>query len=488
MKKKILFIILIILLSSNLLTYNFASNRQPPHFLEICPGQGDTALGGEEESGEAGSEGKLPGQLEEIQLFLRVFNLLQTRYLEKVPADVLLEGAIDGMVGALGDPWTMYLDESKLESLFIQTSGTFSGIGVEITVVEDRVTVIAPIKGGPGERAGLAPGDQILSVNGESLEGMSLVEAANKLRGEEGSRVQLEVRREGLGEVLDMEFTRENIVLHTVESQLLEGNMGYIQVSYFDDYTAYNFTRALEELEGKGINGLVLDLRDNPGGLLQAGIKVAEEIVPPGPVTHVVDGEGNVARTYYSYAPPREYPMVVLVNSLTASASEILAGALQDSGAAVLVGEQTYGKATVQNIERFPGNQGGMRYTVASYQTPEGRDISLKGLEPDIYQELPEIFYIYRYPFARELSKGSYGDDVLFLQEILEFLGYPRGDGGIFDLQTEEGLKQFQQKSGLDPGGVFNQQSATALKEEIDQVLPGHDLQLQKALEYLASQ
>lgn len=475
-KRLIMGLLLALLIISNLATYHFAVNSLP-----AFNGEEPVISPGEEEI----LEEDLEEDLQELGLLIKVLNLLQDRYIEEVPIDKLIKGAINGMVDALEDPQTSFLDKEELENLYIQTTGSFSGIGVEVTMMEDRVTVIAPIKGTPGEKAGLAPGDQIIEVDGINIEGIPLMQAISKIRGPEGTHVTLTVKREGIKDPLEFYVVRENIQLETVDYRLTNKGYGYIQVNNFDEKTGGDFRRALEDLERKNIKGLILDLRDNPGGLLQSAVEVGREIVPQGPITFMVDGKGEILETYSSYGEPRPYPMVVLVNAYSASASEIVAGALQDSGAAILIGEPTFGKATVQKIERFPLEEAGMRYTVAKYLTPEKRDINEKGLEPDVEVELPEAFHFYRYPFTRQLSLNDYGDDVYYMQEMLELMGYSPGAEGLFDDKTREALMDFQRDVNIESSGILDDQTSREMREKMEESLPLHDTQLQKAEEYL---
>ncbi len=475
-KKIIIALLCMLFFVSNIATYHFTSKQ--------ISYQDAVALdeNSEEEKTQNESDDTYP---EELELFLKVYQSLISRYIEKVPPEKLLKGAIDGMISSLGDPQTYFLDKDELENIYIKISGSFSGIGIEVSVVNDRITIIAPIQGSPGEKVGLASGDQILAVDGESLEGVSLVEAISKIRGPENTMVNLTVKREGFSETLEFEVNRENIVLDTVSSKMLEGDIGYIQVTNFDDHTGYNFKHELEKLEGEGIQGLILDLRNNPGGVLQGAVELGELLVPEGPITFMVNADGEVVRSYYSSARSKDYTIVVLVNDYSASASEIIAGALQDTEAAVLVGVNTFGKATVQNIENFYGEDVGLRITVAKYLTPQHRDIHNVGLEPDIHVELAEIFNLYRFPFTRELSQGNYGDDVKILQKMLEVLGYDFEMEGFFDEITFENLKSFQKVNGLDPDGTFTSTTLRVLKGRVEEELPGLDAQLNTAVEYI---
>ncbi|UNC90777.1 S41 family peptidase [Candidatus Contubernalis alkaliaceticus] len=476
-KKIMIALLCMLVFVSNIATYHFTSK----HFSGQDSALLEELLPGEEEV-QAERDNSYP---EELELFLKVYQSLISRYIEKVPPEQLLKGAIQGMVGSLGDPQTYFLDEEELENIHIKISGSFSGIGIEVSVVNDRITVIAPIKGSPGEKVGLVSGDQILAVDGESLEGVSLVEAISRIRGPENTQVNLTIKREGFSEFFEFEVKRENIVLDTVSSKILEGDIGYIQVTNFDEHTGYNFKYELEKLEDEDIQGLILDLRNNPGGVLQGAVELGELLVPQGPITFMVNSEGEVIRSYYSSARAKEYEIVVLVNAYSASASEIIAGALQDTDAAVLVGVNTYGKSTVQTIENFYGEDVGLRLTVAKYLTPEHRDIHSVGLEPDIYVELPEIFNYYRFPFTRELSFGNYGDDVKIFQKMLEGLGYNFEMEGYFDEKTVENLKVFQKANNLGPSGILESTTLRVLYEKVEKELAGLDTQLNTAIEYI---
>ncbi len=478
-KKIIVLLLCMLFLASNIATYHFTSS----YFTSMSLTPTEDLEHPEESPGDAQNDSIPP---DEFRLFLRVYQTLLNRYFEKVPPGLLMKGAIEGMIGSLDDPQTYFLDEEELENLYIKISGTFSGIGIEVSMIKDRVTVIAPIKGGPGEKAGLAPGDQILAVDGESLEGVSLGEAVNRMRGPENTLVHLTVKREGISETLEFEVIRRNIILETVSSKILEEDIGYIQITNFDEHTGYHFKHQLERLEEENnMKGLVIDLRDNPGGVLQGAVEIGETLLSAGPITFMVDAAGEVVRSYESYGEGKDYPIVVLVNEYSASASEVIAGALQDSGAAVLVGTNTYGKATVQNIEKFHGDDVGMRFTVAKYLTPSRKDIHRVGLEPDIPVELPEIFNHYRFPFTREMMLGDYGDDVKILQSLLELLGYPREVEGFFDEKMEENLKDFQRKNGLQADGIFAGSTIRVLRQSVEEKLIDLDSQLNAALDYI---
>lgn len=329
---------------------------------------------------------EIPEDSQEMALFFEVLRIIKDNYVDGVDMKELEEGAIQGMLEVLGDPQTNFFNQESMEDMMTKTLGSYSGIGIVIDSQDTFITIISPIKGTPGERAGLLPGDRIIAVDGRNIVGLSTSEAASLMRGPKGESVTLQVER---AEVGSLEFTivRDDIDVESVFPEMLENSMGYIFISNFDKSTGKEFEEALQQLEGQGMKGLVLDLRDNPGGLLAEAIRVGKAIVPAGPITHMVDGSGNTIKTHYSELEKKPYPIVVLVNAFSASASEIVAGALQDSQGAELVGTRTFGKATVQNLEEL-SNQGGIRYTVAKYLTPNRRNIHGEGLTPDYVVEV----------------------------------------------------------------------------------------------------
>lgn len=319
--------------------------------------------------------------------FFRALQVVKSRYVEDVPLDTLMAGAVKGMVGALGDPHSVYMDAKMYKEFMIETEGSFGGVGIVVGVKEKQLTVIAPIEGTPGEKAGIKSGDQILKIDGVDTKDMALDEAVNKIRGKEGTQVVLTIRR-GTEAAKEYSVTRSNIQIKTVSSKMLPDQMGYIRISMFNENTGNDFIRHLHDLEGQGMKGLILDLRDNPGGLLEESVKVASNLVPKGPVVSVVTRDGR-RETHSSNLPAIKYPAVVLVNGGSASASEIVAGAVQDTGSGTLVGVKTYGKGSVQTLIRMDGGAA-VKLTIAKYLTPADRSINGVGIEPDIAVVQPE--------------------------------------------------------------------------------------------------
>lgn len=309
---------------------------------------------------------------------------------EKSTDERLLGGAIEGAIKALDDPYSTYLDPRRFRELEAHFSATFTGIGVRVEPKDGHVTVVAPIKGTPGEKAGLLPGDRIVEVDGKDVVGRAIEEVVALIRGPRGTAVTLKVRREGRAAPLEFRIVRADILVPTVEGSLLPGEpgIGYLRIHEFNERIGQRVRSKLAELRRAGMRGLILDLRQDPGGLLSEAVAVAEQFVPAGPIVHVVS-RGGARKTYDSRGRGFELPLVVLVDGFTASASEIVAGAIQDRGAGTLVGSRTFGKGSVQSIIRLRDGSG-LKLTTARYLTPSGRSINGTGIVPDVVVEVPK--------------------------------------------------------------------------------------------------
>ncbi|MFV9568220.1 S41 family peptidase [Thermoanaerobacter mathranii] len=326
--------------------------------------------------------------IKEYNKLFDVEKILKNRYVDKVDFSALLEGAIKGMANSLEDPYTVYMNKKEFSEFMTQTTGTYGGIGIVVAVdKDDHIVVVSPIKNTPGEKAGIKSGDIIIEVNNKKVSGKNLDEAVALMRGPEGTKVTLTIMREG--KTFTKTITREIIKLETVYDEMLPYKIGYIKITMFDQNTAKDFKAALDRLKSQGMRGLILDLRDNPGGLLEETIDISNLILPKGVV---VTTKGRVdSKEYYSKGPGLGLPLAVLVNKGSASASEILAGAIKDRKVGVLVGTTTFGKGLVQTIVDF-GDGTGLKYTIARYYTPNGTNIQGKGIEPNYVVELPENY------------------------------------------------------------------------------------------------
>lgn len=422
---------------------------------------------------------------QEWNIFIEVLEQLRESYLYPVDLPVLIRGAVCGAINAVDDPRTVFYDARELNDLLIQTKGSFGGIGVRIIEVDGEIVVFETIPGSPAEAVGILPGDRICRAGNRDLSGLGLESAADILRGEKGSSIALSIRRPGRDDELNLTLLRDEVVVESVFAHWEKPGLGYLRISNFDSNTGDSFSDKLHLLESGGLEkGLVLDLRNNPGGQVEEAVKVAGLIVPEGEITRLVGRDDEVRNIYHSAAPAKGYPIVVLVNEDTASAAEILAGALQDREAALLVGVKTYGKATVQRLENLPGGNA-LLLTVAHYLTPAGRDIDGLGLDPDVVVEMPPSLKYYRYFFPGLLVKGDAGAYVQVLQEMLTELGYEPGNGGYFDEATAGALRLFQSDAGLEGSGNFDEMTWVRLRESFEKIALERDLQLLRAIELI---
>lgn len=320
---------------------------------------------------------------------VKVVALIKSQAIQPVDMNQLMEGAAQGIVASLGDPYSTYLEPESYEELTEHMTGTYGGVGLLVSMEQDnRLTVVSPFKGTPAYEAGIMSGDWIVEIDGQDTTSMTLEKAAKLMQGEPGTQVTLTVWREGVEGLKKFVVTREIINIPSVEGELLPlGNhqVAYINITQFSQQTVEELDGILEEL-GSDYKGIILDLRDNPGGVLQAALDVASRFVPPGPIVHI-EGKHR-SETFEAPGGNLELPVVVLVNQGSASASEIVAGAIKDRGVGILVGETTFGKGLVQTV--FPLDRGAaVKLTTAKYLTPNKVDINQKGIEPNIVVEMP---------------------------------------------------------------------------------------------------
>jgi len=320
-----------------------------------------------------------------IEIFTEVLRQIEKSYVEPQDSHELIYGAIKGMVQNL-DPHSSFMTKEEHQELMLETKGSFTGIGVEITVKDDILTVVSPIEGTPAYNAGMKAGDQIIRIEDAKTKDMSLLEAVKKIRGPKGTKVNLTIMRPGEDKPLEFSITRGVIPLISVRHHFLTPEICYLRISNFQSKTSHDLSSALEDLEGThDIKGLVLDLRNNPGGLLSQAIEVSDLFLDSG---LIVSTKGRVSSqditaSAHKNRVSRKYPIIVLINGGTASAAEIVAGALQDNKRGLVLGTRSFGKGSVQTI--LPLSDGsGLRLTTARYYTPSGKSIQLKGITPDI--------------------------------------------------------------------------------------------------------
>ena len=328
-----------------------------------------------------------PDELAATLKLFRAVQVVKGQYVGTAEGPLLMTGSLKGMVNSLGDPYSVYLDPKMYSELMLETNGSFGGVGIVLGVKDKQLTVVAPIEGTPAETAGILSGDLIVKIDGQDTKDMALDEAVGKIRGKEGSKVTLTIQRTGQ-EAEEYSLTRATIVLKSVSGKILENGIGYIRLSMFSETTGNDFTQKMSELTEQGMTSLILDLRNNPGGLIGESVKVARLLVPQGPIVSVIgkDGERETSQSYLEKTP---LPLVVLINGGSASASEIVAGAIQDTGAGKLIGVKTFGKGSVQRIIPLDKDSA-VKITIAEYHTPKDRSIHGKGIEPDIVVEMPK--------------------------------------------------------------------------------------------------
>ena len=333
----------------------------------------------------------LPWQ--DARLLAEVIDRIRAEYVDSIGEHELMQHAVRGMVAGL-DAHSTFLDEQEVEDLRIATEGNYSGIGIEVSYDSGAIVVVAPIEGSPADRAGLETGDVITSIDGHRVSDRGLAEAIGRMRGEAGTLVQLTVEREAAAEPLEFVIERANVEVASVRAQLLEPGYGYLRISHFSDHTAAELDAAVAALRQGSespLAGIVLDLRSNPGGVLEAGVSVADAFLDRGLIVSA-DGRTRDARFRLEASPGDVAPgarIAVLVDAGSASAAEIVAGALRDHGRAVLIGQRTFGKGSVQTVLPLSAGQA-LKLTTSRYYTPRGTSIHEKGLEPDIELPRPE--------------------------------------------------------------------------------------------------
>src|SRR6266566_5131194 len=330
----------------------------------------------------------------QLDLFGDVFELVRSDYVDDVTDETLVEGAINGMLTSL-DPHSNYLNAKSFNDMKVQTRGEFGGLGIEVSMENGLVKVVSPIDDTPAAHAGLKPGDLITHLDGTPVQGLTLPEAVEKMRGPINSDINLTIRREGR-EAFDVKLTRANIKIQSVRSHIEGNNIAYVRITSFNEQTDVGLNNALKNLKQQANNkliGVVLDLRNNPGGLLDQAVAVSDAFLDKGEIVSTRGRRSDDAQRYNARPgakPASGLPIAVLINGGSASASEIVAGALQDHRRAILLGTRSFGKGSVQTIIPLAGH-GAMRLTTARYYTPSGRSIQAKGIDPDIVVEAAKI-------------------------------------------------------------------------------------------------
>lgn len=323
----------------------------------------------------------------------RFKTLIDSKFLGEVNEEDLKNGAIKGYIAGLNDEYTQYFTKEEMDEFYVDTMGNFDGIGIYMTsdTNTNTIVIISPIKDSPAHKAGLLPGDIILKVDGKSYSGEELDEASNAIKGEIGTSVELEINRNG--EVFTVNVTRENVKVNHVESKIIDGNIGYLEIASFDEGCGEEFLKKYNELKEQNITSLIIDLRNNPGGIVKEALDIAEYMVDKDALLLITMDKNNNKEEYRSEANGKviDVPVVILVNENSASATEILAGALKDNNAARIIGTTTYGKGLIQELIRLTDGSG-IKMTTNEYYTPNQNRINKVGITPDEIVELPEEF------------------------------------------------------------------------------------------------
>jgi len=354
----------------------------------------------------------------------QIVEILETHHVNDICRASLEEGIYTGLVHGVNDPYTSYMSREAYQSFLQQTEGKFAGLGISVFVdrTDDSIVVQRTFRGFPGERAGILRGDKIIEVDGTPVTGVKLEEAVRMMQGPPGTSVNVRIRRESTNSTFDLEITRETIEVPTIDYRIVDNNIGYIRISGFERVTYDQFVTALESLQQSGVNSLIIDLRGNPGGLLDVVVNIADRVLPQGIITYTEDRHGN-RRNHYSGVDRVEVPMAVLVNGGSASASEVLAGAIKDTNTGTLIGTQTFGKGVVQNLYTLPDGSA-VKVTMATYFTPNGVNINQVGIEPDYIIDL-DMELLRTYDFLEDIPEDK--DDQL--QKAIEVLNREQRTG-----------------------------------------------------------
>ncbi|MEK4381064.1 S41 family peptidase [Aeribacillus sp. FSL K6-2848] len=427
-----------------------------------------------------------------LEKFIKTYELISEKYVHPVDKKRLLEGAIQGMLSSLGDPYSVYMDKETVRQFTESLDSSFEGIGAEIGMNNGKITIISPFKNSPAEKAGLKPNDEIVKIDGKTVSSSDLHDAVLKIRGEKGTTVKLTIRRPGSKDLLFFEVKRDEIPIETVFSSEINKNgkrLGVLHITSFSERTADDFKQKLKMLEKKKINGLVIDVRGNPGGYLQAVEQILQQLVPNhAPYIQIEKRDGKREMYYSTLKEKKHYPIAVLIDNGSASASEILAAALKEAGGYAIVGEKSFGKGTVQ--QTIPLDDGSnIKLTLYKWLTPKGNWIHEKGVEPTVKISQPDYFKAGPLDILQPLKKEMNNEQVRIAQILLSGLGYDPGrKDGYFSAETELAVKAFQKMNGLSVTGKLDQKTAIKMNELITKETRSkqNDLQLQTAISLLA--
>jgi len=425
----------------------------------------------------------------EFNKLYKAYDSIKSKYYTKVKSKTLIDGAINGMVEALNDPYSDYMTKDEASEFHDTISSSFEGIGAEVEEKDGYIVIVSPIKGSPAEKAGLKPNDKILAVNGKSVHGMSANEAVMLIRGKKGSKVTLTIQRAGSKDESKVTITRDTIPVNTVYPKMLKNGVAHIQITTFSDGTYKEFTSAINKMKKQGMKSLIIDVRQNPGGLLDQAIKISNLFVPEGKTILQTEDRNGTRQKYVAEDGTKiTVPTVVLIDGGSASASEILASALHESAGIPLVGEKSFGKGTVQTATDFSDGSN-LKFTVQKWLTPNGNWIHKKGIQPDYKVALPDYANLPVISSDTEMKLYSVSNDVKTVEKMLKTLGYHPGRvDGYFDENTKAAVVAFQTDEHLKQTGVIKGETTTKLMSKISDLITKNDTQLKKAEDVLKNE
>lgn len=415
------------------------------------------------------------------KLFL-AYDKLEAEYYADIDEEAIVNGAINGMIDALDDPYSDYMNQDEASRFNESISSSFQGIGAEIQERDGIITVVSPIKNSPAEKAGVLPNDKILSVDGKDIQGFSASEAVLLIRGNKGTDVTLSIKR-GDNPLMDITIVRDEIPIETVYAEMVDDQVAHIIISSFSSNTYAELLSAIEEMEKEGMKALVLDVRQNPGGLLNAAVDISNLFIEDGKPIVQIDVKGEKDVTPASPGQRVNVPVAVIIDEGSASASEILAGALSESANIPLVGLNSFGKGTVQTVNDLPDGSN-IKITTAKWLTPKGNWIHEKGIAPDYVVEYPTYAMLTPLDPSVTLEASQSSEAVQTAKEMLQAIGYKVGKiDGNFDEQMTTAVKKFQSDNKLEVTGKLQGDTTFLLMDKIREKITKDDPQLVKATE-----
>lgn len=419
----------------------------------------------------------------EFQKLFNAYDELSKNYYKDIDKDALVNGAVDGMISALGDPYSDYMNKKEATQFNESISSSFQGIGAEIQEKAGHIVVVSPIKNSPAEKAGIKTNDIIKKVNGKSIEGMTASQAVLLIRGKKGSEVTLQIQRGSANNLITMKITRDDIPVETVYATMEKDKIAHIQITSFSEGTYKELLSALDDMEAKGMKGLVIDVRQNPGGLVDVVENIASLFVKTGePIVQFEDRSGKKQVVNAKGGRKVKVPVTVLIDGGSASASEILAGALSESSNVKLVGEKSFGKGTMQTAENLPDGSN-LKYTIAKWLTPKGNWIHEKGIQPDYKVNYPSYASLPYLNTDKALKEGTLSNQVKTAEKMLKAVGYNPGKiDGLYDASTKLAVEEFQKSHKLKVTGILKGDTTYALMEQLRMKIKKDDPQLKKAM------